>query len=834
MSRLSVDLGDLESPDVLDLLPLLFFSRDDLENTLSNSNLPFNTLHILNSRLSFLEELQLLDIPHLWSVTKPDGLRCKDALAVDFENHATDGKLKLLISILLHLNEKPSTSLCSTRSCCSLFDIEAYEFELVALLSGLVYGVPEVNFLCDFVCGYLIHTRSVNCRFLCLVFRNFPSEWMTIWNCMMNITEHVSLNYLEFPKNASGRPTLNPEESTFRTTKPNEVVATAGVKSVEIRPELMLHRIENVLRWLLIANSTYVGMGVEFCITTQTFPALLMDGIFLLDRKQKGYLLVLLKRLLLDDGAEVRGWISAYLKRQSGCDSHVGKLNEYFIKYSAELIPMDRDEPLTDEAMLSALALLRVIAALRGFANYTFPPVLSSQLLDLLTHKTVQTERGSHYTIYALAFLIGLRTSLSLPSDPNNRNHSSDTEDRIVIWLQGLIEHQDAFEPNNRLVKSSVPLSSNKLYFEPLLLLAILFHTNQPGPITDLISNLLGLRIPSLGRTVNSWRKILLQSVFTENMIATHAARVPITRSLSRRLSTHLPIQCILQLLQSHAFAKNKLEIKASVFLQCVMESNGYCTVTEPVELVEWIIGQIYESVCPMHPLLPDLVEAHIMHSFGTTSVCGESTALISECELLSVFSPTGKFAIAQLCTPAADVDQDCTVNWDSPTGQWCSGSTIQPDLTPALLFLYYALFVYDYQLTTRLASSRHCAPGEQPCVYSDQLWERIPITYLLQHARSRPTDFGPLYPRLLHLTTNHFPHLTVGELMIQDELLLDPFWSPEHFDSHRPDSVPRCDLSINDSPETECRSSTDLPMCCTPAQLNEGMFELTLCDRHD
>ncbi|KAF8561434.1 hypothetical protein P879_00778 [Paragonimus westermani] len=63
---------------------------------------------------------------------------------------------------------------------------------------------------------------------------------------------------------------------------------------------------------------------------------------------------------------------------------------------------------------------------------------------------------------------------------------------------------------------------------------------------------------------------------------------------------------------------------------------------------------------------------------------------------------------------------------------------------------------------------------------------------------------------------------------MIQDELLLDPFWSPEHFDSHRPDSVPRCDLSINDSPETECRSSTDLPMCCTPAQLNEA-FEAAL-----
>ncbi|KAF5395279.1 hypothetical protein PHET_12464 [Paragonimus heterotremus] len=272
MLRLSADLVDLQSADLLDLLPLLFFSREDLEDVLSNLNLPFNTLHILSTRLSFLEELQLLDIPHLWSVIKPDGLQCalfdsKNALAMDFENHNTDGKMKLLISILLHLNEKPSNSVCSTRSCCSLFDIEAYEFELVALLSGLIYGVPGINFLSNFVCGYLIHTRSVNYRFLCLVFRNFPSEWMTIWNCMISLIQLVSVDYLELPKNTSTRFSLKPEESTFRRTKLNEVVADAGVRLADIKPELMCHRIESVLRWLLIADSTYTGVGVEFCVS---------------------------------------------------------------------------------------------------------------------------------------------------------------------------------------------------------------------------------------------------------------------------------------------------------------------------------------------------------------------------------------------------------------------------------------------------------------------------------------------------------------------------------------------------------------------------------------
>lgn len=30
-------------------------------------------------------------------------------------------------------------------------------------------------------------------------------------------------------------------------------------------------------------------------------------------------------------------------------------------------------------------------------------------------------------------------------------------------------------------------------------------------------------------------------------------------------------------------------------------------------------------------------------------------------------------------------------------------------------------------------------------------------------------------------MVTNHFPHLTMGEMMIQDELLLDSIWRSEH-----------------------------------------------------
>lgn len=101
--------------------------------------------------------------------------------------------------------------------------------------------------------------------------------------------------------------------------------------------------------------------------------------------------------------------------------------------------------------------------------------------------------------------------------------NTTDIENTIVTWLQRLIDEQDIFNSLTQSSSSSYLRNCNQFskttsYIEPLLLLAILFHTNQPGPITELISTLLGLRIPSLGRTINGWRKLFFQTVFTENV----------------------------------------------------------------------------------------------------------------------------------------------------------------------------------------------------------------------------------------------------------------------------------------------------------------------------
>lgn len=68
-------------------------------------------------------------------------------------------------------------------------------------------------------------------------------------------------------------------------------------------------------------------------------------------------------------------------------------------------------------------------------------------------------------------------------------------------------------------------------------------------------------------------------------------------------------------------------------------------------------------------------------------------------------------------------------------------------------------------------------------------------------------------FPRLV---TNHLPHLTVGELIIQDELLLDPMWSAET-DSSEFDTP--LVFELNDL----------IPLSCSPEQLDSGIMKYSL-----
>ncbi|KAK4470219.1 hypothetical protein MN116_005794, partial [Schistosoma mekongi] len=772
---LTCDFSDINSEEVLIFLPILYQSGD-LMHCISEVSMTHDRRHLLCNSISILDSLSNLNIPVIWEETCTECLVTHTSsfpsLILNYESQNAFGKMKTLTRLIVHLcNDKPDSK-CSLESCCELMESEALETEVFTILCCIFHGLSNRCLIGNFFCGYLAHCNNVNYSILMKLAVNLSSDWWHIFNELWKFGKYLAARSSNHGSN------LQDGSWSLYLQDPD-----TGIRA-HLDPYSLSCRIQTVLFCLVKLNPRDAVIVMENCITGHQFPGLVLDLLFGLVN-QEDYILSFLKRILLDSGQDTRFWMSNFLKLSSS-SWYLDKLSQYFIQVTVNLTPRDPTIPLDDSMILTALILLRVLAAFRGFINYNFPAELSQKLLTLLTHRTIVSERGLQYISYSLAFLIGLRSSLAtgITSDTNSNGSthnrlpaSTDIENIIVNWLQRLLDEQDIF---NSLTQSSSSSSSYLLsynqcqkttsYIEPLLLLAILFHTNQPGPITELISSLLGLRIPSLGRTINGWRKLFFQTVFTENMIASQVTRIPITPKLNRHFVSHLPTQCMLQLLKSHAFAKNKLHTK------------------------KWIIGQIRESLRPVHPLLPELIEAHVTHSFSSNSnavsalndvptIIGNVSApttsstayinlsLISEQELIIEFSNPKSSGFIQFCAPEVI----------SKSKNDMSTLTAEQDFTPQLLFLYYAFYVFDYQFTSRLAANRNRLPDEPYCIYSNRLWDIIPITCLLQYARAHLSDYRSLYPKLLQLVTNHFPHLTIGEMMIQDELLLDSIWRSDH-----------------------------------------------------
>ncbi|KAH8870412.1 Integrator complex subunit 2 [Schistosoma japonicum] len=682
---LTCDFSDITPDEVLIFLPILYQSGDFM-HCVSEVSMTHDRRHLLCNLFSILNSLSNLKIPVIWeeictecSVAHTSSF---PSLILNYESQTACGKMKTLMRLIVHLcNDKP-TSKCSLESCCELMESEALEAEVFIILCFIFHGLSNRCLIGNFFCGYLAHCNNVNHSILMKLAVNFSSDWWHIFNELWKFGKYIAARSSNHGSDLQDR-----SWSLYLQDPDTGIIA-------HLDPHSLSYRIQTVLFCLIKLNPRDAVIVMENCIIGRQFPGLVLDLLF--------------------------GLSSSW---------YLDKLSQYFIKVTVNLTPRDPTIPLDDSRILTALILLRVLAAFRGFINYNFPPELSQKLLTLLTHRTIVSERGLQYISYSLAFLIGLRSSLAtgISSDTSSNGSTlnrlpanTDIENIIVNWLQRLLDEQDIFNSLTQSSSSSYLLSYNQCpkttsYIEPLLLLAILFHTNQPGPITELISSLLGLRIPSLGRTINGWRKLFFQTVFTEN---------------------------------------------------------------------KWIIGQIRESVRPVHPSLPELIEAHVTHSFssnsnavssmndvptiiGTVSTPASSStayinlSLISEQELIIEFSNPKSSGFIQFCAPEVI----------SKSKNDMSTLTTEQDFTPQLLFLYYAFYVFDYQFTSRLAANRSRLPDEPSCIYSNRLWDVIPITCLLQYARAHLSDY----------LTNHFPHLTMGEMMIQDELLLDSIWRSDH-----------------------------------------------------
>ncbi|VDN11462.1 unnamed protein product [Dibothriocephalus latus] len=238
-------------------------------------------------------------------------------------------------------------------------------------------------------------------------------------------------------------------------------------------------------------------------ISLRCLPEFVLHLALSLHRSEGYDLLGFFRRILFDEGRDTCEWFGNYVKTLPDTDPNLlSEVNSRLLSIGLSLLG-DSKTAIPKEKLILALEFLRVVAALRGFAD--FP------------------------------------------------------EEHVVIWLHRLLNRQDVFHAALRPSSSGAAPHS---YSQLLLLLALLFHTNQQSAIRELVAEVLGVDAPCLARNISASRKLFTQKVFTEQLIAAQAAHVPVTVGLNAQMAGYLPIHCVHQLLRSHAFSKNRVQIK--------------------------------------------------------------------------------------------------------------------------------------------------------------------------------------------------------------------------------------------------------------------------------
>lgn len=261
---------------------------------------------------------------------------------------------------------------------------------------------------------------------------------------------------------------------------------------------------------------------------------------------------------------------------------------------------------------------------------------------------------------------------------------------------------------------------------ELLILLAIHFHSNQFTNISDLVCSTLGMKILLRQNNTSRMRQIFTQEIFTEQVVAAHAIKVPVTNNLNANIQGHLPIHCIHQLLKSRAFSKHKVVIK------------------------NWIFKQICNSTTPLHPVMPALIEVFVNSILISSNAksCTEQPGL-SESDIKKVFQKSD----------IAFNHKSSKGKGDKKTLSTNDGINLACDLTSQLLILYYLLYYEDTRLNNMINILQS---GRQVKSYSSEFLSELPIKYLLQFAQKRQNDFEALFSPLLRLFITHFPHLSL------------------------------------------------------------------------
>ncbi|KAF5306212.1 hypothetical protein FQR65_LT18603 [Abscondita terminalis] len=426
--------------------------------------------------------------------------------------------------------------------------------------------------------------------------------------------------------------------------------------------------------------------------------------------------------LLLGNDQGIRNWFALFIRTGQKRKGEVSStslqlLREDLLCRLQNIIRACSDGQLPDSCVVQASALLRLYCALRGIAAIKFQDEEVNLIVQLLTSHPNPTPAGVRFASLGLCMLIACPSLVSQPEH----------EKRSIDWVQWLVREEAYFESTSGVSAS---------FGEMLLLMAIHFHSNQLSAICDLVCATLGMKIPIRHNNMTRMKQVFTQEIFTEQVVTSHAVKVPVTKNLNANMTGFLPVHCIHQLLKSRAFAKHNVNIKS------------------------WIYQQICASTNPLHPVLPLLVEVYVTSIILSNPRNMEVTNKpLSENEIRRVFQSSifGQYFDARSST--FNMDFDITTEYEVVYVN-------ETSLTPQLLLLYYLLLYEDCRLTNAHSLT---VTGRKIKIYSAEFMSELPIKYLLHHAQKDQISYSGLFGPLLKLLATHFPHLTLVEDWLDD-----------------------------------------------------------------
>lgn len=440
-----------------------------------------------------------------------------------------------------------------------------------------------------------------------------------------------------------------------------------------------------------------------------------------------------------------RSWFAIFVRSsQKRKGDALQAVRDELLKQLQIIVIQAMNNQLTDEYVVQGAALLRLYCALRGIGGIKFNDDEINLLIQLVTSRPPSTPAGIRFVSLGLCMLIACPTLISQPAH----------ETKGIEWVQWLIKEETYFESNSGVAAS---------FGEMLLLMAIHFHSNQVPAISELVCSTLGMKIVLRQNTTTRMKQIFTQEIFTEQVVTAHAVKVSVTMELNANIPGYLPVHCIHQLLKSRAFSKHKVPIKS------------------------WIYKQICNCTTPLHPVLPALIEVYVSSIISPITKVEHTPRPLTEVEILRVFrnSVVGNhldiakriytFDYDDVKTPLLLPVNTTTVNTntDHPIDDAANAG-----VTSQLLLLYYLLLYEDVRLSNM---SSLLSSGRKIKSYSTEFMSELPIKYLLQQAQKNQHEFSGLFSPLLRLLITHFPHLSLVDDWIEDEVITTKLKNRHH-----------------------------------------------------